>query len=115
MVGQMQNDWLDRAGSPRQDSSARKLIEQLPAEPIISINRAIELSGATRPAVDRAFSQLEQAQVLTRLGSSRRNRQWEAREVFDLLDEYERDLATPDGSKRPARPAPVANRPGAAD
>jgi Fic family protein len=105
MVGEMQGAWLDRAGNPRRDSSARKLIEQLPAEPIISINRAIELTGATRPAVDRAFAQLERAEILTRLGSSRRNRQWEARAIFDLLDEYERDLATPDGRKRPARPA----------
>lgn len=112
MVDHMQKNWRERAGSPRRDSSARKLIEQLPAEPIISINRAIELTGASRPAVDRAFVTLEQAGVLSRLGKSRRNRQWEAREVFDLLDEYERELATPGGAKRPARLAPEANREG---
>jgi Fic family protein len=115
MVGQMQRTWLDRAGQPRRGSSARKLIEQLPAEPIISINRAIELTGATRPAVDRAFTTLERARVLTRLGESRRNRQWEAREVFELLDEYDRDLAIFEGNTRPARPAPVANGPAVND
>lgn len=111
LVGEMQSTWLQRAGNPRRNSSARKLIEQLPAEPIISINRAMQLTGSTRPAVDRAFAVLEQAGVITRLGTGRRNRQWEARQVFDLLDEYERELATPHGASRPTRPAPTGARP----
>lgn len=110
MVEQLQGEWLARAGNPRRGSSARALVEQLPGEPIVSVARAMELTATTRPAADRAIRALEKAEVLTPLGDRRRNRQWEAREVFDLLDRFERELATPEQRTRPARPAPQARR-----
>ncbi len=54
---------------------------------------AMEITGTSRPASDRAIGTLERAGVLRTLGSRRRNRQWEAREVFDLLDRFEREVA----------------------
>ncbi len=106
MVEQLQADWMGRVGHPRRDSSARALIDQLPGEPIVDVARAMDLTGTTRPAADRAIATLERAGVLVPLGNRRRNRQWEAREVFDLLDRFERELATPDDARRPARLAP---------
>lgn len=93
MVERLRADWLARAGNPRRDSSARRLIEQLPAEPIVSVARAMEITDTSRPASDRAIVTLERAGVLRPLGNRRRNRQWETREVFDLLDRFERELA----------------------
>ncbi len=95
MVDRLRAEWRTRAGNPRRDSSARRLIEQLPAEPIVSVARAQEITATSRPAADRAIVALERAGVLRPLGSRRRNRQWEAREVFDLLDHFERQVATP--------------------
>jgi len=92
MVERLRAEWLTRAGNPRRDSSARRLIEQLPAEPIVSLARAMELTATSRPAADRAIVTLERAGVLHPIGDRRRNRQWEAREVFDLLDRFEREL-----------------------
>jgi Fic family protein len=100
-----QSAWLARAGNPRRHSAARSLIERLPAEPILGINRAMQLTGASRPAVDRAIARLERAGVLTRLGTRRRNRLWEVREIFDLLDQYERQLIAPRGGARRAHAA----------
>lgn len=110
MVEQLKAAWLARAGNPRRDSSARALIEQLPGEPIVSVARAMELTATTRPAADRAMRALEAAEVLTPLGDRKRNRQWEARAVFDLLDRFEGELATPEQLSRPARPAPRGRR-----
>jgi len=85
--------WLDQVGTPRRDAAVRRLIEQLPAEPIVTVKRAQELTGTSRPAAAAAVGQLWDAGVLQLLGDRRRDRQWEAREVFDLLDRFERDLA----------------------
>jgi Fic family protein len=108
MVEQLQAEWLGLAGNPRRGSSARALIDQLPGEPIVSVARAMELTATTRPAADRAIRALEKAEVLASLGDRRRNRRWEAREIFDLLDRFERELAIPTERTRPARPAPRA-------
>ena len=108
MVERLRAEWLTRTGNPRRDSSARRLIEQLPAEPIVSVARAMEITATSRPAADRAIIALERAGVLRPLGDRRRNRQWEAREVFDLLDRFERRLATPDATTPPGRPSPRA-------
>jgi hypothetical protein len=39
--------------------------------------------------------------VLRPFGNRRRNRQWEAREVFDLLAHFERQVATLDATTPP--------------
>ncbi len=48
MVDRLRAEWLARAGDPRRDSSARRLIEQLPAEPIVSVTRAMEITATSR-------------------------------------------------------------------
>jgi Fic family protein len=108
MVEALQADWLARAGTPRRDASARRLIELLPGEPIVSVRRAVELTGATRPAANNAIALLADRGILSLLGERKWGRQYEAREVFDLLDRFERELASPDAGAEPARPAPAA-------
>jgi len=93
-VAALQADWLERLGHPRRDAAVRRLVEQLPAEPIVTVKRAQELTGTSRPAAAAAIAALAAAGVLRLLGDRRRDRRWEAREVFDLLDVFERDLAT---------------------
>jgi Fic family protein len=98
--------WLAQLGNPRSDASSRKIIEQLPAEPIITVARAAELAGVSNTAADNAVRTLEDAGILEPLNKKRWGRRWEAPDVFTLLDDFERELARQEGETRPARPAP---------
>ncbi len=106
-IERLQQEWLRRAGNPRRDSAARKLIAALPAHPIVDVPTTMEIAGVSDVAAGRAVDTLEQTGVLqpARRGQKRK-RSWEARELFDLVNGFERDLATPPGQRRPARPAP---------
>jgi len=46
--------------------------------------------------VNAAIAVLAERGVLRPLTLARRNRAWEARDLFDLVDDVERELATPD-------------------
>lgn len=98
--------WLDRVGQPRSHASSRALLDQLAAEPVLTVARAAELAGVSETAAARALDALERAGVLMRPSQQRWGRRWEAPEVFDMLDAFERDVATPGHTTRPARPAP---------
>lgn len=105
-IEELRAKWLTEMGNPRSDASVRRIVERLPAEPLVSINRATEIAGVSRPAAAKAIDALVVAGVLKQLGRRERGRTWEAPEVFDLLDAFERELATPEGDERPVRPAP---------
>jgi Fic family protein len=98
--------WLGKLGNPRADASSRRIANQLPAEPVITIAHAAEIAGVSNTAADNAVRALEAAEVLKPLNAKKWGRLWEAPDVFELLDTFERDLATPEGQRRPARPAP---------
>ena len=105
-VDALREDWLDRVGRPRSHASSRALLDQLVAEPILTVARTAELAGVSETAAARALEALERAGVLKRTSQQRWGRRWEAPEVFDLLDAFERDVATPGDAGRPVRPAP---------
>jgi Fic family protein len=105
-VEALREQWLARLGRPRSHASSRALLDQLAAEPVITVARAAELAGVSETAAARALAALEQAGVLTRPSQQRWGRRWEAPEMFELLDAFERDVATPGDATRPARPAP---------
>jgi hypothetical protein len=96
----------DRPGSPRADASSRRIASQLPAEPIITVARAAEMAAVSNTAADKAIRALVAAEILKPLSAKRWGRTWEAPDVFRLLDDFERELATPEGAHRPTRPAP---------
>lgn len=103
---------IDRAGSPRADSVARKIVLGLPAQPVVSAETAADRYGVTPTAARAALNRLQEAGVLvqTRVGR-RRHREWISDELFQLLDAFEHDLGQPtDGGERP-RPAPNPTRP----
>ena len=106
-IEQLQEDWLRRTGNPRRDSAARKLIAALPAHPIVDVPAVMQIAGVSDVAAGRALDALEGAGVLhPERHGQKRKRSWEARELFDLVNGFERNLATPPGQRRPARPAP---------
>lgn len=83
---------VGRAGSPRADSVARKIILGLPGQPIVSAGIAASRYGVTPTAARAALNRLESTQVLVpvRVGR-RRDREWISDELFQLLDEFEHD------------------------
>lgn len=88
-VRALQERWRDQlralATPPRADAAAWRLIDALPAHPIISLPVGVGATGRSKPAINLAIDQLVNAGVLERLSESRRNRSWEAAGLFDLL------------------------------
>ena len=95
-VGDLQAEWRLAVGRLRKDSAASRLIDELPSFPIVDTAAAHERLGGSDEAVRLAINRLEGAGVLTRVpGSGGRARAWEPAGLFEALDSFERDLATP--------------------
>ena len=56
--------WLERLGQPRSHASSRALLDQLAAEPVLTVARAAELAGVSETAAARAIAALERAGIL---------------------------------------------------
>lgn len=100
---------VNRAGSPRADSVARKIIGGLPAQPVVSADTAAQRYGVTPTATRAALNRLEDAGVLfpTRVGR-RRDREWISEELFQLLDAFEYELGDAEPTRKPrVRPSPT--------
>lgn len=104
-------DLIERAGTPRTDSVARKIILGLPAQPVVSAETAAARYDVTPTAARGALNRLQDTGVLvpTRVGR-RRDREWISDDLFQLLDAFEHDLGQP-ASGGKARPAPSPTRP----
>ena len=75
-VAELQRRWAEQAGNPRRNSGPLRLIELLPAQPIVNVRTAVQLLGGTEERARQAIIRLEQAGVLRRAAVGRRNRVW---------------------------------------
>jgi Fic family protein len=105
-LAELQEKWRERAGRPRRHSSAEALIVELPAHPIVTVATAQEVLGRSKQAVNEAIAVLADKGVLHPITLAKRNRAWEARELFTLINDVERELATPTDDDEPSRPSP---------
>jgi Fic family protein len=80
---------LESSANPRSDSVAWKLIDILPAHPMITAPVAASVTGGSRPSVQRAIQELEDAGILIPLSQGKRNQSWEAVGLLDLLGQLE--------------------------
>lgn len=95
-VESLQEGWrsaLRASTNPRADAAAWKVIDALPAHPMITAAIATAVLGRTKAAVSEAMTQLELAGVLIRASEGQRNRTWEAAGLLDLL--HNLDSGTP--------------------
>jgi Fic family protein len=107
----LQSVWRERAGRPRRNSAAQRLIELLAERPIIDIPTAATLLDVSYPQAREAVLRLEQATVLRPVTiGRRRNRAWEAPSLLDLLDEFEFEAVRPTRSGEPRRASPAGPR-----
>jgi len=111
-VTQVQEEWRDRVGPVRRDSSVELLIDALPANVIITANGAAGLLGRSFTAANLAIEELVHAKILHQVSVGKRNRAFEATEVIDAFTQLERRLASPVGDTHVAPPVrPVPRRP----
>jgi Fic family protein len=89
-----QREWLARAGEPRRDSTARRLIELLPEQPVIDVATAQRLTGRSHVAVGAAIDRLARARILTPLNERKWGRAWECEELLELVEDFEREVST---------------------
>ena len=103
----LQARWRDAAGTPRSHSAAEKLIQALPANPIVNLKIACAITGGSDEGARKALNELAQAGILfPATVGKKKNRMWEARELLTLLDNFEWRLATPTRSSEPRRASP---------
>lgn len=104
-VQHLQAEWRERLRGivKREDAAAWLLISELPGHPIISTAVGSALTGRSKPRVQQAIDQLVEAEVLLPLSSGKRNRQWEAIGLLDLLADLEAAQPRP-----PAQPVEQA-------
>lgn len=103
--------WGEQAGTPRADSAAAKLIDLLPAQPVLDVRTVQAGLGVSGEAARLGIARLETAGVLTEITKRKWGRAWESVGLFALLDSFERFVATPTRATAPARRAPRPTRP----
>lgn len=92
-VGGLQEQWRTRAGRPRRDSAAARIIEFLPAQPIISAATVRAAIGASHQRALDGLKTLAKAGVVRQITQGGYDRQFAADELFDLIEDYEERIA----------------------
>ena len=85
-VEALRDKWRARVRA-RSDSSVWGVLDQLFANPVVSIPYIARALGISDPAAMRAIHALADAGVLEQSGRDRRQKSWRAPEVLELLDE----------------------------
>jgi len=110
-IRELTGAWYERLGRVRAGSAAQRLITVLPGAPILTVATAAALVGRSYQQANQAMQRLEGAGVVRQITVGRRNRAFEASEVVDAFSDLERQLASPTGATRQARPVrPVPRR-----
>jgi len=91
-IEDLEREWLERAGSPRADSAARRLIAALPEQPVFESAAAQRLTDRSHVAVNAALRRLEEAGVVRRLNERKWGRAWECTELLELVEAFEQSV-----------------------
>lgn len=94
-IEQRQTEWLRRLGEPRRDAAVRQLVSVLPAQPVIDVPTAQQLTGKSHVAVGNAIAQLEEGGILQKLSERKWGRVWECGELLTLVESFEKAISTP--------------------
>jgi Fic family protein len=94
-VAALQEDWRALLRPVRADAAALALIEQLPRFPIVTAAAAEDEIRRSRRATLTGLERLADAGILTRHRNQKKGDSWETKELFSLLDEFERRVADP--------------------
>jgi Fic family protein len=104
-LAELQVEWLEMAKRPRSDSTAARLIEAIPVQPILDARMVAGMLSVSEVAARNALNALEAAGVLRPVVfGKQRFRAWEAPALIALLDNFEWSMAEPTrgGQRRPS-------------
>jgi len=93
-VADIEKAWFERAGRPRRDSAAARIIPILPAQPITSAAIVRGAIGVRHQRALEGLKALEAAGVVRRISETAWNQQYAADELFELLERYEEAIAS---------------------
>jgi Fic family protein len=91
-IQELQAQWIERLGNPRSDATARRIVEALPAQPVIDVAAGQQLTARSHVAVGNALQLLEERGVIQKLNEKRWGRLWECGELLALLGKIEKGL-----------------------
>jgi Fic family protein len=93
-VAALELKWFERAGRPRRDSAAARIIKVLPAQPITSAATIRAAIGASHQRALDGLKALANAGVLRQITEGGYDRQYASDELFGLIEAYEGRIAT---------------------
>jgi Fic family protein len=96
-VADLRSEWRDRLGRVREDAAVLPLIDALAKYPVITATVAEAEVERTRPAIINGLARLEQVGAVTRHRNQKKGDSWEAKELFRLLDSFEKSVRKPRG------------------
>lgn len=92
-VEELKASWIERLKSrpnaPRAGATVWSVVDALPAHPMITVSVAAERTGRSKPSVNQAFEELQNAGILLPLSQARMNRTWEVAGLLDLITALE--------------------------
>ncbi len=95
-VESLQEHWRMQLGGVRANSTSQRLLELLPAEPVITAQVAEHLTGSSRRRVDSAIARLVSSKVLTRRRLSGNAHCYEAHDIFEMFQLLDRHIDEPE-------------------
>jgi Fic family protein len=99
----LEAEWRE-ALRPRRASATDRLLPELIANPVVTAEDVMRLTGASRSAAFSAVESCIKVGLLRTVGNQQRYRLFEAPEVFEVLTGYERASATESGDTRREQP-----------
>lgn len=94
-IARLAEAWYERAGRPRRDSAAARIIPALPAQPITSAATMRAVIGVRHQRALEGLKVLEAGGVVRRISESPRDQQYAADDLFALLERYEERISGP--------------------
>ncbi len=88
-VAELESAWFERAGRPRRDSAAARIIKVLPAQPITSASTIRAAIGARHQRALEGLKVLAGAGVVRQISKGGYDKQYAADELFDLIEGFE--------------------------
>jgi Fic family protein len=97
-VEELQERWrvvLRATGPIRVDAAVWRLIDELPALPVVTSATAVARTDRSKPVVNRAIDQLAEVGIIAPVTQSQRYRAWEVPELLELLVGLENGDSSP--------------------
>jgi Fic family protein len=88
-IADLEAEWYERAGRPRRDSAAARIIKVLPAQPIASASTIRAAIDARHQRALEGLKVLADAGVIRQISQGGYDKQYAADELFVLLEEFE--------------------------